>query len=347
MKKLLFFCSLLMSTLLSAQAPQGINYQAVYRDKNDVVKAQIILVDCVIHNNSPSGTIVYSETHSTSTNNEGLFSIVIGSKIPSLFSTINWGNGEKWCEIKVNSNQFNAFQFQSVPYALYAASGAQGSKGDKGDTGATGPQGPKGDTGATGPQGPQGPKGDTGATGPQGPQGPQGNTGAQGPQGTIKASNIYIFEEKYNWGVTPKTDQGTPPSNGCNYRNINTQSYPPAGQIGDAYLDGSDIVLKAGTYLFEAEAPAIRCEEHTLIIVDVTNKTNEIFGTAAYNRNDAEQIGTSTAVGVINVTSGTKRIKLNHCIKEANQIYAYGIPYPASAGSGKSVFARVIITKLN
>lgn len=338
MKKLLFICSLFISTLLSAQVPQGINYQAVYRDNTTgVVKNKNIFVECSIRNGSPNGTSVYSETHNTSTNGEGLFTLVIGSKNPSSFSTINWGNGEKWCEIRVDGIILGSFQFQSVPYALFAASGTQGPKGDKGDTGATGPQGPQGQNGSQGPQGPQG------QTGPQGPKGDTGATGPQGPQGIIKASDIYIFEEKYGYGIYPKTLEGNQPVNGCQNRNINTRSYPTTTTQGDAYLDGSAIILKPGTYMINAMAVSFECNRHTLQVCDFTSGNIEIEGTAAY---DPVNQGESTAVGILTVNSSIKRIKLVHCIEEGGKVSSFGVPYQG-AGSNKTVFSRVIITKLN
>lgn len=121
MKKLLFFYCLIISTILSAQAPQGINYQAVYRDANGLVKNKTIAVECFILDNSSLGAIIYSETHSPKTNNEGLFTLIVGKGTsPKAFSSIDWSNGQKWCEIRVDGTKLGSFQFQSVPYALYA-----------------------------------------------------------------------------------------------------------------------------------------------------------------------------------------------------------------------------------
>ena len=123
MKKVLFFCCLFVSTILSAQAPQGINYQAVYRDANGVAVEKSLNVQCIIWDNFIQGTKLYAENHSPSTNKAGLFTLVIGTGSPTFksFASIDWEKNQKWCEIIVNGTQLGAFQFQSVPYALHAA----------------------------------------------------------------------------------------------------------------------------------------------------------------------------------------------------------------------------------
>lgn len=122
MKKILFFYSLFVSTILSAQAPQGINYQAVYRNAAGLVKSENIVVECRVRQGSATGTTLYSETHNTKTNEAGLFTVVIGEGTDptGIFKNIDWGNGDKYCDIKIGGALIGNFQFQSVPYALYA-----------------------------------------------------------------------------------------------------------------------------------------------------------------------------------------------------------------------------------
>ena len=123
MKKIFYVILLLASNLLNAQAPQAINYQAVYRNANGfLVKNQSIIVECSVREGSASGTILYSETHNVSTNDAGLFTISIGegTNTVGVFSNIKWWSASKWCEIKIGSVLIGAFQLKSVPYALYA-----------------------------------------------------------------------------------------------------------------------------------------------------------------------------------------------------------------------------------
>ncbi|MFN3852235.1 MAG: hypothetical protein ACK4NY_22560, partial [Spirosomataceae bacterium] len=189
MKKLYFIFLVLFyySGTIHAQTPQGISYQAIARNSSgNALVNQSISVRFNILNSTPNGSSVYSETHSTTTNQLGLFNLIVGNGTPQsgTFSGIDWATGSKFLLVEIDptggSNYINlgTTQMMSVPYALYAAK-----SGTPGVTGPTGPQGIAGATGATGPQGLQGIAGATGATGPQGLQGIAGATGATGPQG--------------------------------------------------------------------------------------------------------------------------------------------------------------------
>ncbi|HNW97448.1 MAG TPA: tail fiber domain-containing protein [Bacteroidales bacterium] len=158
---------LLFTVSLWAQAPQAFNYQAVARDgSGSLLINKTISIKIFIHQGSSTGTIVYSETHSPTTNQFGLFSIAIGQGTPlgAAFSTISWGAANYWLQIQMDPNGGSSYtnmgtdQLLSVPYALYAAT--------SGTAGATGATGPTGSDGATGPTGPSGEVGATGVTGP-------------------------------------------------------------------------------------------------------------------------------------------------------------------------------------
>jgi hypothetical protein len=181
----------LFSSFLFAQAPQGFNYQGVARNTfGTIITNKAIGMRFTLHNATPNGTAVYSETKTINTDQYGVFSLVVGSGTPvsGTFNTINWGSGNKYLQVEMDPNGGNNYkdmgttQLMSVPFALYAASGNLGPAGPQGPIGLTGATGP---TGATGAQGPQGIIGLTGATGPQGVQGPIGVTGAVGPTGPI------------------------------------------------------------------------------------------------------------------------------------------------------------------
>ena len=203
--KLALIINLLFTVSISAQVPQKFNYQAIARNSNgDVISNQTICLRLSIRDISPTGTIVYQETHTKATNQYGLVTLEVGGGNISIgnFSSINWSIGAKYIQVEIDPNGGTNFinvgtpQLQSVPFALYAGDsqnpgpqGPEGPQGPIGPIGPIGPQGPQGETGPQGPQGntgPQGPQGNTGPQGPQGntgPQGPQGNTGPQGPQG--------------------------------------------------------------------------------------------------------------------------------------------------------------------
>src|SRR5271157_2507064 len=82
-----------------AQVPQGLNYQAVARDASGaLVKNQNINVRLSIISGTPTGTVKWQETHFLSTNNFGLFTLIIGKGVTtgigtcSSFATINWAS---------------------------------------------------------------------------------------------------------------------------------------------------------------------------------------------------------------------------------------------------------------
>lgn len=187
-KRLLFISAIGISSNLFAQAPQKMSYQAVVRNSsNNLVASAPVGMRISILQDSPSGTPVYVETQTTSTNANGLASLVIGNGtvVSGSISSIYWSTGVYYIKSETDPTGGNNYtivgtsQLLSVPYALYAENG--------GTPGPTGPQGPIGLTGPTGATGPQGP---IGLTGPTGPAGPTGATGPQGPQGPINPAGI-------------------------------------------------------------------------------------------------------------------------------------------------------------
>jgi len=113
-----------------AQPPQAFNYQAVARDNLGVVLPNhTIALRFSILDNSSSGSVLYSETFTSATNQFGLFTVNLGTGavVSGVFSTINWASGSKWLQTEMdidggsNFTLMGSSQFLSVPYALYAA----------------------------------------------------------------------------------------------------------------------------------------------------------------------------------------------------------------------------------
>jgi uncharacterized protein (TIGR02145 family) len=118
---------LLITSFLSAQAPQGVPYQAVVRNTNGSVLASTALtVTFMIHDVSASGNVVYQESQSSSTNAQGLVACVVGTGTASMgvFDNINWGGGAKFLHVLVNFGNgdvdMGTQQMLSVPYANYS-----------------------------------------------------------------------------------------------------------------------------------------------------------------------------------------------------------------------------------
>ncbi len=121
-----------VSYSVHGQAPNLVNYQAVARDLTGIpLENTSVAIQYDIRSGSAVGTIVYSETHTTTTNQFGLFSAQIGggSVLSGNFSTINWGTNLHYLQVTINGDVMPSTQLLSVPYALHATTAASGVPG--------------------------------------------------------------------------------------------------------------------------------------------------------------------------------------------------------------------------
>lgn len=130
MKYLILFINLvLLSTAIYAQVPQKMSYQAVVRDANNQVLANTTVgMKISIVNFSEDGFPVYEETHTTTTNANGLVSLVIGEGniLSGTMINIEWFDAPHFIKSETdptggtNYSIVGTSQLLSVPYALYA-----------------------------------------------------------------------------------------------------------------------------------------------------------------------------------------------------------------------------------
>ncbi|MBO4874008.1 MAG: InlB B-repeat-containing protein [Bacteroidales bacterium] len=141
MKKfLLATLCILIGVLAFAQAPQKISYQAVIRNNsgNLVTNQQVWLRISIMRNGGTTGQIdqpisnrsivaIYTETHTVTTNANGLATIEIGGGTTSdNFAAIDWSNGTYYLKTSVDLTGRGRYevmgmsQLISVPYAMYA-----------------------------------------------------------------------------------------------------------------------------------------------------------------------------------------------------------------------------------
>ena len=93
---ILLFLFLAITFKLHAQSPEKMSYQAIIRAQdNSLVLNSNISLNIIIHQSTASGKVVYQESHSVRSNNNGLVSLEIGTGtiITGNFSTIAWDKG--------------------------------------------------------------------------------------------------------------------------------------------------------------------------------------------------------------------------------------------------------------
>ena len=109
---------------VSAQAPEGISYQAIARGTDGLPLAETdVTVEFRIRSGSVNGSVEYAERHTVETNKFGLFTLSIGKGtiLSGSFGGITWATGDKFLQVDINGTLSGTTQMLSVPYALYAA----------------------------------------------------------------------------------------------------------------------------------------------------------------------------------------------------------------------------------
>lgn len=130
MKRIItLYSAIILASGIFAQSPDKMSYQAVIRNStNQLVSNQTVGMRISILQGSSSGSSIYTETHTTTTNANGLASIEIGNGtvINGVFGNIDWSNGPYFIKTEtdpsggVNYSISGTSQLLSVPYALHA-----------------------------------------------------------------------------------------------------------------------------------------------------------------------------------------------------------------------------------
>ena len=130
MKKLFtLFVAVLFTSIIFAQAPEKMSYQAVIRDAGNVlVSNQSVGMQISVLQTTANGTAVYVETQTPTTNANGLVSIEIGmgNVVSGDFSAIDWSAGPYFIKTETDPTGGTSYtitgtsELLSVPYALYS-----------------------------------------------------------------------------------------------------------------------------------------------------------------------------------------------------------------------------------
>lgn len=132
---------LLLNNMTAQTVPQGINYQGIAKSTSNVLIAnKTIGLRIGIYAGSATGTLVWEERHTNTTNAFGLFHVIIGqgastgNGTAASFSAINWGSAAHFLKVEVDVNGGTSYvvaeqsQLLSVPYSLYSLKAGDVSK---------------------------------------------------------------------------------------------------------------------------------------------------------------------------------------------------------------------------
>lgn len=119
----------LLPAALLAQVPQAFEFQGVARNASgDPLPSQTVALRLGVIASTPTGTLEYQETQTTTTSPLGLFTVQVGSGTPVLgsFAAIGWSTGPRYLKVELDPAGGTAYldmgtsQLLSVPYALVA-----------------------------------------------------------------------------------------------------------------------------------------------------------------------------------------------------------------------------------
>ena len=325
MKKLYtLLASFLITLALFAQAPEKMSYQAVVRDANNaLIMNQAVGMRIQILQGSVSGTTVYEETQTPTSNDNGLVTLEIGTGtiVSGMFGTIDWSTGPYFIKTETDPNGATNYtisgtsQLMSVPYALYAKTSGNGA-------------------------GPQGLQGDTGLTGPVGPSGANGINGFSAYESALAADSTIGLESQWlaslngadgvdgNDGTNGAVGaQGPAGTNGIDGTNGNDGATGPAGADGTNGVDGTNGNDGAdgatGAPGLDGVAGATGLQGATGNAGSIDDLTDGSDGLGTFNVFLGENSGISNLVGgsynvglgnsaLRNVSTGTKNTALGH-----------------------------------
>ena len=110
---------------------QTFNYQAAVRDAGgNLITDQAVGVRVRLLSGGPTGTVIFNETHTVTSNAYGIIDLPVGEGIVdgnfTSFHSLGWSNTDLWIDIwaditgGTNYVQLGTSQFRYVPYAMYA-----------------------------------------------------------------------------------------------------------------------------------------------------------------------------------------------------------------------------------
>lgn len=135
MKKIILL-AIVFLTVASTYAQQGINYKAIVSDNGSVLQNHAVQVQFSILQDGT--TLSYQETHSTTTDANGIIILNIGegATVSGIFNDIDWSNSQ-FLKVEIDTGSgyvnFGTTAFKTVPYAKYAENGGANRLNDLSD----------------------------------------------------------------------------------------------------------------------------------------------------------------------------------------------------------------------
>jgi hypothetical protein len=131
MKKKIFLSAAFVAFVFIglAQVPDAFNYQAVVRNNSgEIIANQNVSFRISILQGSESGTVLYAETHTVSTNAFGLVNLKVGNGtiVSGVFSPDGWGGASHFLKVEIDPSGGSTYthlgtsELLSVPYAFHA-----------------------------------------------------------------------------------------------------------------------------------------------------------------------------------------------------------------------------------
>ena len=90
-----------------SQTPEGFKYQTAIRDNSgNILSNKLVAIKLSLLTGSASGNVVYSEKHTTATNDFGVANLNVGSGtiLQGTFSSIDWANGPYFLKVELETD---------------------------------------------------------------------------------------------------------------------------------------------------------------------------------------------------------------------------------------------------
>lgn len=128
MKYLITVAAIFSLFMSYGQVPQKMSYQTIVRNaQNQLIPNNAVGMRLSIIEGSPTGAVIYVETHTPITNGNGTATIEVGAGtvVSGVFNTIDWSTGNYWLQTEIDPQGGQGYsitgvsQLLTVPFAFF------------------------------------------------------------------------------------------------------------------------------------------------------------------------------------------------------------------------------------